>query len=226
MDFLVEYLPLQWWLATVFQAGDPGTAVMKIDPKQMSVNNEAEANLWLEQTLNENLTRASCHLDIDQRASSHPSPLLHLPLHNETLQPGNQGDSRYYNYIAPPLPFWRFFLFHWMQKPLATFTNYDNFGWIDQHYIEAPCCFPDSGVFWQKYMGSRAGDGYLNFWHKICVKLHQNWKIFWLTWTLPGYCVWRFWDVWQVVRHCWANWPAKPNYPSQVSPHHQLFVWL
>ena len=45
MYFLVEYLPLQWWLATVFQAGDPGTAVMKIDPKQMSVNNEAEANL-------------------------------------------------------------------------------------------------------------------------------------------------------------------------------------
>ena len=41
----IEYLPLQWWLATVFQAGDPGTAVMKIDPKQMSVNNEAEANL-------------------------------------------------------------------------------------------------------------------------------------------------------------------------------------
>ena len=118
---MVEYLPLQWWLATVFQAGDPGTAVMKIDPKQMSVNNEAEANLWLEQTLNENLTRASCHLDIDQRASSHPSPLLHLPLHNETLQPGNQGDSRYYNYIAPPLPFWRFFLLHWMLKPLTTY---------------------------------------------------------------------------------------------------------
>ena len=125
MDFLVEYLPLQLSLATVFQAGDPGTAVMKIDPKQMSVNNEAEANLWLEQTLNENLTRASCHLDIDQRRSSHPSPspLLHLPLHNETLQPGNQGDSRYYNYTAPPLPFWfwYFFLLHWMLKPLATY---------------------------------------------------------------------------------------------------------
>ena len=45
MDFFEEYLPLQWWLVTVFQAGDPGTAVMKIDPKQMSVNNEAEANL-------------------------------------------------------------------------------------------------------------------------------------------------------------------------------------
>ena len=35
-------------------------SVMKIDLKQMSVNNEAEANLWLEQTLHEILTRASC----------------------------------------------------------------------------------------------------------------------------------------------------------------------
>ena len=33
---------------------------MKIDLKQMSVNNTAEANLWLEQSLNEIPTRASC----------------------------------------------------------------------------------------------------------------------------------------------------------------------
>ena len=42
---------------------------MKIDLKQMSVNNTAEANLWVEQTLNEILTRASCQPDIDQFSS-------------------------------------------------------------------------------------------------------------------------------------------------------------